>query len=814
MRILLLILLPLWTGFASARADLLDDAVEAHRTGIPEVSITKLRQFLASQPPADRAEAAKLLLARCLIETKKAKEATEILGNAVGPEAIFLKAQEALRSGRWQEAAGWFGKLAATPGQFSAEARLGLADSQKALGELEAALKTLQPLIANDGTADPRAQLLATEIYLGKSNISEAKTLLARVKASSRRMELEKLCLAGELALKEGKMAEATDAFNKVLAEPEDRTLRMVSAARLGLAKVLIQKQEYEEAENELEKLISDEPGSPVLSDLFANLFEIYSKENNPSTSELARWAADNPSSSGPNRPAYALYYLLRLQLRLGLITQAVQSYRALVERFPNHPVTVEACLILSRQQLEAGNFDEAIKQLESLLQRSPDLPAADQFRVSYLLGETYYRKGNLSGARDKFLSLSRTFDYNRRNTLFNLAICSLRLGDAPGFEQAFRELEQSQPNDHLVGDLLFAKGLLEAKSGNALADETLQTLLQKYPNHPQADQTRLLQAEVRLMEQPHNLSGARLALREVSSGITDPALAERAERLKFFALAADPSQNVRSVQALAQEYLQKFPDSPSKAEVRLKLGELYYRENDFPNAQTQFELVREESPDSPLVESALFLAAEAARKSLNSASVDRAISLFEDVYKLGGSLKFQARLEQAMTMRQTKQEKEAVVLLDDLLTQNPPSDIRYQALDGKGEAQFTLAANEPKFYEEAIKTFDTLISSDGLPPEWKQRAIYQKGKCFEKLGKMDDALSNYYDVLAVEGGGTDQLWFFRAGFDSAQILEGRQSWRSAAAIYDKLANTRGARSEEAKSQLARLRLEHFLWPE
>jgi tetratricopeptide (TPR) repeat protein len=309
-------------------------------------------------------------------------------------------------------------------------------------------------------------------------------------------------------------------------------------------------------------------------------------------------------------------------------------------------------------------------------------------------------------------------------------------------------------------------------------------------------------------------LNGARQALREISSDSSDPVLEEKADRLKFFAVAADPSQNIRSVQALAQEYLQKYPDSPSKAEVRLKLGELYFRENDFPNAQTQFELVQEESPDSPLVESALFLAAEAARKSLNSASVDRAISLFEDVYKLGGPLKFQARLEQATTMRQTKHEKEAIVLLDDLLTQNPPVDIRYQALDGKGEAQFTLAANEPKMYEEAIKTCDTLISSEGLPTEWKQRAIYQKGKCFEKLRKMDDALSNYYDVLAVEGGSGDQLWFFRAGFDSAQILEDRHSWRSAAAIYEKLANTRGARSEEAKDQLTRLRLEHFLWPE
>ena len=117
------------------------------------------------------------------------------------------------------------------------------------------------------------------------------------------------------------------------------------------------------------------------------------------------------------------------------------------------------------------------------------------------------------------FSSLSKTFDYDRQNTLFNWAICSLRLADASGFEQAFRELEKSQPHSDLVGDLLFAKGLLQAKSGNASADETLRTLLQKFPSHPQAAQARLVQAEIRMTEQPPDLNGARQALREVSSG-------------------------------------------------------------------------------------------------------------------------------------------------------------------------------------------------------------------------------------------------------------------------------------------------------
>jgi outer membrane protein assembly factor BamD (BamD/ComL family) len=810
MRLLSAILITLVLAGSLAHADLLDDAIQAHRAGIPEVSITKLRQFLATRQTQPRAETGRILLARCLIETQKMAEAAQVLETANGPEATFLKAQEALRSRRFREAAVSFTELTNAGNEFSTEARLGLADTQKATGDLEAALKTLGPLIGEE-TSDPRAKLLAAEIYLTESNLSEAEKLISSLKANSQKTAVEKICLQGELALKQGQLNDAAAAFSKVLESPEDRTFRIVTVARLGLAKILMQRQEYEEAENELEKLISDQPRSAVLGDLFQNLFEIYSKENNPETSELTRWAAENPETSGPDRPAYALYYLMRLQIQQGLTTEAAQNCRQLVERFPNHPMSVEACLILGSQQIGAGNFDDAIKQLEILLERAPNLPPKDRFRVNYLMGEANYMRGNVAGAKDIFHRLAVQFEYDRRNTLFNWAICDLQLGDTSAFEQAFRELEEQKEDAALVGDLLFDKGLLEAKSGDAAADETLQKFVKRFPDNPQRTQARLIQAEIRMTGQPPDLNGARTAISEVAA-TGDSQIDEKADRVKFFVAASDASQNPSAVRAMAQDYLQKYPDSPAKAEVRLKLGELYFRENDFPNAQTQFELVREESPDSPLVETALFLAGEAARKSLNAASVDRAISLFEDVYKLGGPLRFQARLEQATTMRQTKHEREAIVLLDDLLTQNPSTDIRYQALDGKGEALFTLAANDRKLYEQAISTFDALLSSEGLPTEWKQQALYQKGKCYEKLGNLDDALSNYYDVLAAEGSG-DQLWFFRAGFDAAQILEDRRSWSSAAAIYEKLANTRGARSEEAKNRLTRLRLEHFLWP-
>jgi TolA-binding protein len=797
---------------SQTRADLLDDARQAHVDGVPEVSITKAREFLATNPEPAKRESARLLLARCLIETRNGDQVDEVLKNLDGPEASFLKGQAALRTRQWKEAAEAFEKLTSDK-EWAVDAKLGLAEAQRSLGNADKALATLEPLISAENPGSVKAILLASEIYLDQSDFAKAKELIGSVKIDSRTQKFEKLCLSGEIALREGDIESADKAFDEVLTAPDGRTSRVVRIAQLGHVKILLARQEYEDAEAEIERLISSEPRSPVLADLFQTLFQIYSHESNPNTVELVNWSIESPQTSGSDRPAYALFYLAQLRLSQGLTSQAQDGYRDLIRRFPGHPITTEAVLVLCRQMTDSGEPEKAVRILELQMDRAKNLPATDQFRISFLLGIAYHDQGNVAAARDLFVDLSVKFQLDRNETLFNAAICSLQAGDETKFNHLFKELEKRMLAPEMLGNLVFTRGLLEAKTGKASADETMRDFIRNYPGHPRTSQARLVEAEIRITEQPPDVAASEAILRQTSAS-ADPVEQEQTDRLKFFVATLDASQSVATIAGLAQQYLIKYPESKFKGEIRMKLGEVYYHENDFPNAQTQFELVREESPDSPLVESALFLAGEAARKSLSPSSLSRANALFEEVYKLGGVLRFQARLEEALTMRQTRQENEAILLLDDLVRQNPPSDIRFEAIDNKGEAQFTLAADKPKMYEEAIATFDRLLNERELTVEWKQHALYQKGKCLEKLNRIDEALAAYYDVLAVEGGSGDQLWFFRAGFDAAQILENQHSWSSAAAIFDKLSNTRGARSEEAKNRLTRLKLEHFLWPE
>src|SRR5204863_1852484 len=103
-------------------------------------------------------------------------------------------------------------------------------------------------------------------------------------------------------------------------------------------------------------------------------------------------------------------------------------------------------------------------------------------------------------------------------------------------------------------------------------------------------------------------------------------------------------------------------------SDVRMKLAEGYYLRQDFPNAETQFELLTQQNPKAPFVEKALFFAAESAMASMAPHSLDRAIVLFDQVVQLKGELRWSARNEQAVIERKLGKPQEALLLYDEVL--------------------------------------------------------------------------------------------------------------------------------------------------
>ena len=283
---------------------------------------------------------------------------------------------------------------------------------------------------------------------------------------------------------------------------------------------------------------------------------------------------------------------------------------------------------------------------------------------------------------------------------------------------------------------------------------------------------------------------------------------------------AQQPRDDAKVIQR-ALDFLRQRPKSPRTAEVRMKLGQIYFRQPDFPNAETQFVTLAREAPEGEYAETALFLAGQSAMQTINTGAVDRALGYFDEVAKRSGPLKLYARQQQAIIQSRLGKESEAVALDDIILAAQPPADLRYAATCDKADSLLALGRKDPKQFDAAIATFDELAQLAGVPPAWRNQALYKKAKALEQLARVPEALTTFYDVLdrtAREAAAADgapereYVWFYKAGFDAARIFEQRADWKAAIGIYEKMAKLPGPRADEARARTKQLRLEHFIW--
>ena len=314
----------------------------------------------------------------------------------------------------------------------------------------------------------------------------------------------------------------------------------------------------------------------------------------------------------------------------------------------------------------------------------------------------------------------------------------------------------------------------------------------------------------------PSNLDTARKHLARAAESEPNDAARERADYLVIWIEDSAPNSDAARVIELASQFLQKYPGSSLVSDVRMKLAETHYRQQDFPNAQTQFQILAQENPRAAFTEKALFFAAKSAMQSMGAQSLDRALVLLDDVVKKNGDLKWAARNEQAVIERKLGKEKDALTLYDEVLQGSASAEEKREALCGKGDILSEAGAADRENYTRAIALYDQLASEKNIPPHWRNQALFKKGICLEKLDDRENALATFYQIIEDEARPDrpqrEFFWYYKAGFNAARLLEDDSKWQPAAVVYQKLASAGGVRSEEAKSRLGRLRLEHFLW--
>jgi outer membrane protein assembly factor BamD (BamD/ComL family) len=464
--------------------------------------------------------------------------------------------------------------------------------------------------------------------------------------------------------------------------------------------------------------------------------------------------------------------------------------------------------------EMEDGDFDGAMAILSDARLLRPEAQLLD--RINFLAAQGQYRAKRFDVAAKAFEQIGHSSSLLAKMALFNASVGWLQLGDSARFLADYNDLKGEDGDEESRAQLRLETGLMEAAKGDEKAAESLQQFLRDFPENPRVSEAWVGLAELAFHATPPRLDEARKNLARAADSKPTAAAAERGDYLKIWIEDSASANNAKVIE-LANRFLQQYGNSSFAPDVRMKLAEIYYRRQDFANAQTQFEILAQQNPDSPLGEKALFFAAESAMSSMGAHSLDRAIVLLDEVVRLNGDLKWAARNEEAVIERKLGKPQDALLLYDEVLKGDARPSEKREALCGKGDIFFEMGSSDPKNYRRAIEIYDQLASEKEEPIHWRNQALFKKGLCLEKESDRAGALATFYTVLENDtrpDRPRELFWYYKAGFNAARLLEDDSEWESAATIYQKLAAADGSRSEEARARLSRLRLEHFLWGE
>ena len=790
----------------------LDRATQPLNEGVPEVAVVRLRTLLDGKLSDEQRRRATLRLAQALVASEQYEEALRLLENPALRDELgsaFFNAQAFAGLKRWADALPHYERAAADPASpFRTDALLGQAEALRALGRREEALQAFSLLIR-----DPRwkvhARLRSAELLLEKNDVPAARRLVASVRPRNAAERKQKRFLRASIDLAQNKRARGLELLVSIVKQPEGATHEVLVATLFAIADAHLQANTPGAGDDFLEDFIERRPTDPALPAIFAKLDQLYAAERKQTRHELARWSND-PAQP---RSALALWYLARAELRIGRRDLASEAFRRLRAQHVPLPELALAFLQSAELHAEEGAHDEAAAALEVARALRP--PSAVLDRVDLLDGRSNYMAARFDDAARDFDAVARRPSPLATDALFNASLAWLQLGEAQQVAERNQQLNERGANEATRGDLLLEQALVLAGKQDAKARDALQAFVREFPKHARVSEAWVALAEMAFHAAPPRLDDARKHLARVAESQPTPRARQRADYLMIWIEDAEGTRDEAKVIALATAFLQAHPDSDLLPDVRLKLAETYFRRQDFAGAQTQFEILAQRNPNSPIAEKARFFAAQSAMQGMAADSLDRALVLFEEVVKSGGEFKWAARNQQALIERKLGKPEDALTLYEEVLRGEASAAEKREALCGKGDILYEVGAADPESYRRAMQAYEQLASEPGVPVHWRNQALFKIGMCHEKLNQPAEALAAFYRIVDNDGRPDkprEFFWYYKAGFNAARLLEQQSKWQPAAAIYEKLAFAGGARSEEAKSRLNRLRLEHFLW--
>lgn len=714
-----------------ARADISAEITQAAAPvseGVPEVAVVRLQSLLNKNLPESQWRAVAEKLAEAQVAANQPEATLVLLSDARLrdlPWAKFWRAQALASLYRWTDALPLYEAVSSETSPFQKAAVFGTGDALRALEKRQEALRKFL-LLAHDKEWGTRAQLRAVELHIELGNATEARRLLEQLQPASVAERRERRVLRGRLELISHRPERAIGMFQAILKRPEGTRHPILLAALFGTAEAHLQLRTPETGDDVLERFIDRNYADPDLPLIFAKLDELYRAEHKPSRNELEKWVRR------PEQPrrTFARWYLARLEIRAGHGERARQLFEDLRHAEIKSSTIAPALFEFAKFEVEDGRFDEAIAILDDARLLRPD--AGLLTRIDFLSAQARYSARQFDTATAAFEQIAQRDSPWAKAALFNASSGWLQVGNHGRFIADYDQLEKQGGDEQSRADLRLQEGLMQAAKGDKKAAASLQRFIHDFPKNPRVSEAWVGLAELAFHSSPPRLDEARKDLDHALESTPTAAAAERADYLRIWVEEA-VGGNESKVIELGKRFLEQHGQSQFAPEVRMKLAELYYRSQDFANAQTQFEIIAQQNPNDPLAEKALFFAAESAMSSMSEHTLDRALVLFDQVVQKNGAMRWAARNEQAVIERKLGKPKDALALYDEVLKSGVGASEKREALCGKGDIFFESGATDPSSYQRAIEAYDQLAAYKDGSIHWRNQALFKKGLCLEK---------------------------------------------------------------------------------
>jgi TolA-binding protein len=654
----------------------------------------------------------------------------------------------------------------------------------------------------------------------------------------------------GQALLAAGNAAGAREVLDRLVKRtPATST---VQDGRLWLAKALVADGKWEAAWNLL-NLMANDPAMRQDRRALAwmNLSEVNAIQSNleAAVTSAARSVELAPTQYLKNR-GQALWG--RWLLRQGKLAAGEAMLRPVIAQLTDDPLS-------SVLQLELAGTCHAMNQPQK---------AAEEYQ--YYLETFTDPAGRLQAFRGRGLALWALQRYAEASVMFDKAAGlvsdpasreSLLVKSADALfansqyklaGAAYERILAAFPAGILTTQVLFQYGeSLARQSQWGPAEERFRELIRRYPDSPLAERALLRIAELKEEQGPSSMRAALAAYSDVMSiypagalfpealhrhGLVAYQIGEIDTALKDFTrVVTDFPTNRVAPQAyfmrgwalymrgqeaeslkVCKAFVESYPDSEWTPGVIFWIGEYAYNHGHYAEAETQFIKLAEKAPKDALAEKALIWAGRSAMKQKEYL---RAVDIFSRMARAypGSEHMAEARFLQGDSLSELGEFSRAILVFDDLIARFPNSTLVSAAWGRRGDCQFTLGATDARRYDEAVSSYRSVARSPGTTFDLELQAEYKIGRCYDKLGRRAEALEQYYTrvvvrYLAGKGSVPEALWFTKAAFSAADILELEKNWKRAVKVLERVVDARVPASGDARKRIEQIRAEHWVW--